>query len=251
MVEFPLDPPLAKMLVMSGDLGCSDEIATVVSMLSVPQVFYRPQDRAEESDAAREKFFVPESDHLTLLNTCVALRLSPAAREVAVAAVRKRALAESCCVHLAHTAHLPMSLSLPPSLPPSFPLCSTLAFARAFSLRSYIQWEKNSYAASWCERHFVHIKSMRKAREVRSQLVDIMRSRKIDIVSTGQGDWDLVRKAICSAAFYKSARMKGIGEYTNLLTGMPCNLHPSSALYGLGCVLRICLAPSRPPALPR
>lgn len=28
----------------------------------------RPPDRAEESDAAREKFFVPESDHLTLLN---------------------------------------------------------------------------------------------------------------------------------------------------------------------------------------
>jgi hypothetical protein len=31
--------------------------------------------------------------------------------------------------------------------------------------------------------------------------------------------------------------MKGIGEYTNLLTGVGCNLHPSSALYGLGCVL--------------
>ena len=26
------------------------------------------QDREEESDAARERFFVPESDHLTLLN---------------------------------------------------------------------------------------------------------------------------------------------------------------------------------------
>jgi hypothetical protein len=28
----------------------------------------RPNDRAEESDAAREKFFIPESDHLTLLH---------------------------------------------------------------------------------------------------------------------------------------------------------------------------------------
>ena len=41
---------------------------TIVSMLSVPNVFFRPPDRAEESDAAREKFFVPESDHLTLLH---------------------------------------------------------------------------------------------------------------------------------------------------------------------------------------
>jgi hypothetical protein len=30
--------------------------------------FRRPNDRAEESDAAREKFFIPESDHLTLLH---------------------------------------------------------------------------------------------------------------------------------------------------------------------------------------
>ena len=28
----------------------------------------RPKDREAESDAAREKFFVPESDHLTYLN---------------------------------------------------------------------------------------------------------------------------------------------------------------------------------------
>jgi hypothetical protein len=28
----------------------------------------RPNDRAEESDAAREKFFIPESDHLTMLH---------------------------------------------------------------------------------------------------------------------------------------------------------------------------------------
>lgn len=46
----------------------SVQVLTVVSMLSVPNVFFRPPDRAEESDSAREKFFVPESDHLTLLH---------------------------------------------------------------------------------------------------------------------------------------------------------------------------------------
>lgn len=68
MVEFPLDPPLAKMLLIGSKLGCANEVLTIVSMLSVPTVFFRPPDRAEESDAAREKFFVPESDHLTLLH---------------------------------------------------------------------------------------------------------------------------------------------------------------------------------------
>ena len=49
-------------------LECSNEILTVIAMLSRAAVWFRPKDREEESDAAREKFFVPESDHLTLLN---------------------------------------------------------------------------------------------------------------------------------------------------------------------------------------
>lgn len=56
MVEFPLDPPLSKMLIISAELGCSSEILTIVSMLSVPSIFFRPKDREQESDAAREHF---------------------------------------------------------------------------------------------------------------------------------------------------------------------------------------------------
>lgn len=66
--SFPMDPSLAKLVITSCDYGCSEEMLTIVSMLSVPSVFYRPKERQEESDAAREKFFDPASDHLTLLN---------------------------------------------------------------------------------------------------------------------------------------------------------------------------------------
>lgn len=37
-------------------------------MLSIPSIFFRPKNKESESDAAREKLVVPESDHLTLLN---------------------------------------------------------------------------------------------------------------------------------------------------------------------------------------
>ena len=60
-----------------------------------------------------------------------------------------------------------------------------------------------------------------------------MTQRKLPIASCA-GDWDAVRKAICSAYFQNAARFKGIGEYVNARTGMPAHLHPSSALYGLG-----------------
>jgi len=56
------------MLIISEQFKCTDEILTIVSMLSVPSIFFRPKDREAESDAAREKFFVSESDHLTMLH---------------------------------------------------------------------------------------------------------------------------------------------------------------------------------------
>ena len=68
MSEFPMEPSMAKMLIASVEYKCSAEMLAIVSMLSVPSVFYRPKERMEEADAAREKFNVPESDHMTLLN---------------------------------------------------------------------------------------------------------------------------------------------------------------------------------------
>lgn len=166
MEEFPLDPALSKMLIVSCDMKCSAEILIVVSMLSVPAIFYHPKGREEDSDAAREKFQVPESDHLTYLNV-------------------------------------------------------------------YLQWKTNNYSSIWCNEHFIHIKAMRKVREVRQQLKDIMDQQKMQIVSCGT-EWDIIRKCICSAYFHQAARLKGIGEYVNCRTGMPCHLHPTSALFGMG-----------------
>jgi ATP-dependent RNA helicase DHX8/PRP22 len=67
MAEFPLEPPLSKMLMTSIALGCSDEILTIVAMLSVQNVFFRPKDKQSAADAKKSKFHQPEGDHLTFL----------------------------------------------------------------------------------------------------------------------------------------------------------------------------------------
>lgn len=125
MSEFPMEPSMAKMLIQSVEYKCSAEMLTIVSMLSVPSVFYRPKERMEEADAAREKFNVPESDHLTLLNV-------------------------------------------------------------------FNQWKSHGYRDDWCLRHFLHPKLLRKAREVRAQLEDIMKFQKMEIISAGT-DFDVIR----------------------------------------------------------
>lgn len=166
MTAFPMDPSLAKLIITSVEYECSEEMLTIVSMLSVPSVFYRPKERQEESDAAREKFFVPESDHLTLLHV-------------------------------------------------------------------YTQWKVNGHSDGWCIRHFLHPKALRRAKEIRDQIQDIMKTHKMAFTSCGT-DWDIIRKCICSGYYHQAAKVKGIGEYINLRTSVTIQLHPTSALYGLG-----------------
>lgn len=55
MAEFPLEPNLAKMLIMAVNIQCSDEILTIVSMLSVQNVFYRPKEKQQIADQKKVK----------------------------------------------------------------------------------------------------------------------------------------------------------------------------------------------------
>ncbi|ORX36439.1 P-loop containing nucleoside triphosphate hydrolase protein [Kockovaella imperatae] len=68
MADFPLDPPLSKMLIKSVDYGCSEEALTIVAMLQAGgQIYYRPKDKQAQADAKKAKFHQPEGDLLTLL----------------------------------------------------------------------------------------------------------------------------------------------------------------------------------------
>jgi len=67
MAEFPLEPQMSKALLASVDYECSEEMLTIVSMLNVQNVFYRPKDKATQADQKKAKFFQPEGDHLTML----------------------------------------------------------------------------------------------------------------------------------------------------------------------------------------
>lgn len=68
MADFPVDPQWAKMLIVSPDYSCSNEILTIVACMSVPQIFMRPIDQAKSADEAKAQFAHPDGDHLTLLN---------------------------------------------------------------------------------------------------------------------------------------------------------------------------------------
>jgi ATP-dependent RNA helicase DHX8/PRP22 len=107
MAEFPLEPQLSKMLIVSVDMGCSEEILTIVAMLSVQNVFYRPKEKQQQADQKKARFHQPEGDHLTLLTV-------------------------------------------------------------------YNSWKNADFMNQWCFDNFVQARSLRRAQDVRKQLLSIM-----------------------------------------------------------------------------
>ncbi|KAK9237374.1 P-loop containing nucleoside triphosphate hydrolase protein [Lipomyces kononenkoae] len=164
MADFPMEPGLAKVLICSVDYGASEEILSIVAMLSVQTVFYRPKEKQQQADQKKAKFHDSAGDHLTLLTV-------------------------------------------------------------------YNAWKQNDYSASWCFENFIQARSMRRAQEVRQQLVTIMQRYKHKIMSCG-ADSDRVRRALCSGFFRNACRRDPQEGYRTLIEGTPVYMHPSSALFG-------------------
>ena len=69
MAEFPVDPMLSKAIIASENYSCTDEVLTIISMLSESgSIFYRPKDKKLHADQARQNFVRAGGDHFTLLN---------------------------------------------------------------------------------------------------------------------------------------------------------------------------------------
>ncbi|KAL7238100.1 hypothetical protein ACSBR2_004236 [Camellia fascicularis] len=163
MAEFPMEPPLSKMLLASVDLGCSDEILTITAMIQTGNIFYRPREKQAQADQKRAKFFQPEGDHLTLLAV-------------------------------------------------------------------YEAWKAKNFSGPWCFENFVQSRSLRRAQDVRKQLLSIMDKYKLDVVTAGK-NFTKIRKAIAAGFFFHAARKDPQEGYRTLVENQPVYIHPSSALF--------------------
>ncbi|PFH63165.1 hypothetical protein XA68_17274 [Ophiocordyceps unilateralis] len=164
MADFPMEPSLAKVLIAAIDHNCSDEILSLVAMLNMPNVFYRPKEKQQQADQKKSKFHDPHGDHLTLLNV-------------------------------------------------------------------YNAWKHSGFSNPWCFENFIQARSMRRAKDVRDQLLKIMKRYRIPVVSCGR-DTHKVRRALCCGFFRNAARKDPHEGYKTLIEGTPVYLHPSSALFG-------------------
>ncbi|KAJ5619931.1 Nucleic acid-binding OB-fold [Penicillium lagena] len=164
MADFPMEPALAKVLIASVDMGCSEEILTIVAMLSIHSIFYRPKEKQQQADQKKSKFHDPHGDHLTLLNV-------------------------------------------------------------------YNGWKNAKFNNAWCFENFIQARQIKRAQDIRQQLLGIMTRYHHKIVSCGRNTTK-VRQALCTGFFRNSARKDPQEGYKTLVEGTPVYMHPSSALFG-------------------
>lgn len=97
-------------------------------------------------------------------------------------------------------------------------------------LQVYNQWQESDYSTQWCYENFIQYRSMKRARDVREQLVNLMTRVEIEMVS-GIAETMNIRKAITAGYFYHIAKLSKSGNYKTIKHNQTVMIHPNSALF--------------------
>ncbi|EDW11612.1 pre-mRNA-splicing factor ATP-dependent RNA helicase DHX16 [Drosophila mojavensis] len=97
-------------------------------------------------------------------------------------------------------------------------------------LQVYNQWAETDYSTQWCYENFIQYRSMKRARDVREQLVGLMQRVEIDMVSCLPETIN-VRKAATAGYFYHVARLSKGGNYKTIKHNQTVMIHPNSSLF--------------------
>ncbi|KAH1183446.1 hypothetical protein KIL84_004938 [Mauremys mutica] len=96
-------------------------------------------------------------------------------------------------------------------------------------LNVYTQWVESAFSMQWCYENFIQFRSMRRARDVREQLEGLMERIEVDLTSS-EGDYVPIRKAITAGFFYHTARLTRTG-YKTVKHQQTVFVHPNSCLF--------------------
>ncbi|KAJ3117359.1 ATPdependent RNA helicase [Physocladia obscura] len=79
LAEFPVDPPMAAMLLNSHAFMCAEETLSIAAVLTVQNIFVTPSNMRLDAEEERRKFSVEEGDHITyvIYNAFIKNKQSP------------------------------------------------------------------------------------------------------------------------------------------------------------------------------
>jgi len=98
-------------------------------------------------------------------------------------------------------------------------------------LNVYKQWEETGYSLNWCMENYLQNRSLKRARDIRDQIVDMLEKVELEH-SSNPTEVDGIRKSVLAGFFYHTARLRKDGSYVTVKHPHTVEIHPQSALFG-------------------
>eukprot|EP00004_Rigifila_ramosa_P012695 TRINITY_DN2767_c0_g2_i6.p1 TRINITY_DN2767_c0_g2~~TRINITY_DN2767_c0_g2_i6.p1 ORF type:complete len:887 (+),score=255.67 TRINITY_DN2767_c0_g2_i6:521-3181(+) len=94
----------------------------------------------------------------------------------------------------------------------------------------YNQWAETNFSTQWCFENFIQHRTMKRARDVRDQLVGLCERVELDMKSDVT-NLDGICKSVAAGYFYHTAKLQKSGTYKTTKHGQTVHIHPSSAMF--------------------
>ncbi|MBA0717867.1 hypothetical protein Golax_005645 [Gossypium laxum] len=199
MSEFPLDPQMSKMLVVSSEFNCSNEILSVAAMLSATVL---------------SGFHAPVGMHHRIskqvLMQIVSVSQYSLMKQMVSPCLEAQKAADEAKARFGHIDGDHLTL-----------------------LNVYHAYKQNNEDQSWCYENFINHRALKAADNVRQQLVRIMSRFNLKLCSTDFNSRDYyvnIRKAMLAGYFMQVAHLERTGHYLTVKDNQVVHLHPSNCL---------------------
>ena len=96
-------------------------------------------------------------------------------------------------------------------------------------LAVYSEWAASDFSTQWCYESFVQVRTMKRARDIRDQLLGLLERTEVELKSA-PGEVDLLKRCITAGFFYHTAKLQKNGAYRTVKNPQTVFIHPSSGL---------------------
>jgi pre-mRNA-splicing factor ATP-dependent RNA helicase DHX16 len=96
-------------------------------------------------------------------------------------------------------------------------------------LAVYTAWAETDFSTQWCYENFVQVRTMKRARDVREQLLGLLERTEVELKSDST-NIDLLKKCVTAGFFYHTAKLQKNGAYRTVKNPQTVHIHPSSGL---------------------
>ncbi|CAI2328535.1 unnamed protein product [Caenorhabditis sp. 36 PRJEB53466] len=93
----------------------------------------------------------------------------------------------------------------------------------------YNKWKESGFSQRWCVENYVQHRTMKRARDVRDQLVGLL--ERVEIEPKSSTDTIKIRKAITAGYFYNVSKLDNSGHYKTVKHKHTTHPHPNSCLF--------------------